>query len=300
MHISTLFIWFLLYSILGWIYETIYCSIKDLKWDNRGMLIGPYCPIYGVGAVLDVLLCSRLPNAWSVFFACMIGSAILEYITSYATERMFHAVWWDYSRLPFNLNGRICLSCSLGFGLAGWIVLYGLHPHISRLTAPLSTDVQELLALLFMAVFSADCTLTADSLARINVKLEATMHAIDAQISEKYDAFIENAKHNLSEGFDTIKGKISFEEYKEHRTIEEVKKTLLTMNWPQTRALRSLAAFRRVSYSDIGSRMKHTLSFGKKENAQKTENESPAETKPRRKEGTCHETDATGTKRNQT
>ena len=266
MHIATLFIWFILYSVIGWVYETAYCSIKGLKWDNRGILIGPYCPIYGVGAVLDILLCSKLPNASSVFFACMIGSAILEYTTSYALERMFHAVWWDYTRLPFNLNGRICLSCSLGFGVAGWVVLYGLHPYISRLTAPLPLDVQELLALLFMAVFAADCALTADSLAQINVKLEATMHAIDLQISEKYDAFIENTKHNISEGIDTIKGKITFDEYRERRTTEEVKKTLLTMNWSQTRALRSLQSFRRVSYSDIGSRMKHTLSFVKKQN----------------------------------
>lgn len=273
MHIATLFIWFILYSVIGWVYETAYCSIKGLKWDNRGILIGPYCPIYGVGAVLDILLCSKLPNASSVFFACMIGSAILEYTTSYALERMFHAVWWDYTRLPFNLNGRICLSCSLGFGVAGWVVLYGLHPYISQLTAPLPLDVQELLALLFMAVFAADCALTADSLAQINVKLEATMHAIDLQISEKYDAFIENTKHNISEGIDTIKGKITFDEYRERRTTEEVKKTLLTMNWSQTRALRSLESFRRVSYSDIGSRMKHTLSFTKKQKKKNNNNE---------------------------
>ena len=277
MHISTLFIWFLLYSIIGWIYETVFCSIKKLKWDNRGMLIGPYCPIYGVGAVLDVLLCSRLPDAGSVFFACMLGSAVLEYATSYATERLFHAVWWDYSKLPFNLHGRICLSCSLGFGIAGWIVLYGIHPYLSRLTAPLPLELQELLSLLFMAVFAADCTLTADSLAQINVKLEATMRAIDAQIAEKYESFIENTKQNITEGLDTLKGKISLEEYREHRTIEEVKKTLLTMNWVQTRVLRSSVSFRRVSYSDIGSRMKHALSFGKRSKRNK---EKASEKKP--------------------
>lgn len=264
MHISTLFIWFILYSIIGWIYETVFCSIKKLKWDNRGMLIGPYCPIYGVGAVLDVLLCSSLPNARAVFFACMLGSAILEYGTSYATERLFHAVWWDYSRIPFNLNGRICLSCSIGFGFAGWIVLYGLHPYVSRLTALLPPVLQELAALLFMAVFAADCALTADSLAQINVKLEVTLHAIDSQISEKYEAFIENTKQNISEGLDTLKNKISLEEYRERRTSEEVDKTLRNMNWIQTRLLSTSVSFRHVSYSDIGSRMKHALSFGKK------------------------------------
>lgn len=259
MYITTIFIWFILYSILGWIYETAFCSIRKLTWDNRGMLIGPYCPIYGVGAVLDVLLCSSLPNAHTVFIACMLGSAFLEYVTSYATERLFHAVWWDYSRLPFNIHGRICLSCSIGFGIAGLIVLYGIHPYMARFTAPIPRNIQDVLALLLMAVFAADCTLTADSLTQINVKIEATIHAIDSQISEKYSTFIENTRQNLSEGLDTIKGKISLEEFREHRMKEEVKNTLSTMNWLQTRALRTSVSFPRSAYSEIGSRMKHAL-----------------------------------------
>ncbi len=276
MHIVTLFIWFILYSIIGWIYETIFCSIKKLSWDNRGMLIGPYCPIYGVGAVLDVLLCSSLPNGRSVFFACMLGSAVLEYVTSYATERMFHAVWWDYSRLPFNIHGRICLSCSLGFGFAGLIVLYGLHPFVSRLTAPIPHELQELAALVFMAVFAADCALTADSLAQINTKLEAAVQAIDSQIAEKYSHFIENTRQNLSEGIDSLKEKISLEEYRERRTKEEVRKTLSDLNWVQTRLMRTSISFPRTAYSEMGSRVKHALSFGHKK---KKQNESsPDET----------------------
>ncbi len=284
MYISTLFIWFICYSMLGWIFETLYCSIKGLKWDNRGMLIGPYCPIYGVGAVLDVLLCSGMDDYKSVFFACMLGSAVIEYGTSYATERLFHAVWWDYSKLPFNLHGRICLSCSVSFGAAGIIVLYGIHPYIEQLTAPIPLPVQELASLLLMAVFAADCTLTADSLAQINVKLEATITAIDSQISEKYNTWIETAKHNLSEGLGTIKGKISLEEYRKHRANEEVKKTVSTLSWLQARALRSSVSFPRSAYSEIGSLMKHALSFhkkktpGKKGTGKKYRNESSRST----------------------
>lgn len=265
MHITTLFLWFILYSILGWIYETAYCSLKILKWDNRGMLIGPYCPIYGVGAVLDVLLCGGLGSKGAVFFACMIGSAILEYSTSYATERLFHAVWWDYSKIPFNIRGRICLPCSLGFGVAGLIVLYGLHPYISGITNAIPLTVQEPLALFFMAVFAADCALTADSLVALNVKLDAALKAIDSQISEKYDAFIENARQNLSGGLETLKEKISLEEFRDRKMGEESKKALSTMNWTQIRALRSSVSFRRANYSELGSKMKHALSFRKKQ-----------------------------------
>ncbi len=284
MHFTTIFIWFMLYSILGWIFETIYCSIKGLKWDNRGMLIGPYCPIYGIGAVADVLLCGNMDSAPAIFFSCMLGSAVMEYTTSYVTEHLFHAVWWDYSRLPFNLNGRICLGCSLGFGVAGLAVHYGIHPVIICITEPIPLDAQEAISPLLMFVFAADCALTADSLAAINVKLAATLTAIDSQIAEKYDNFIANTRQNLSEGLGTLKEKltpestgdassktgskafilITMEEYRERRTHEEVKKTLSTMSWAQIRALRSTVSFRRSRYSEIGSKMKHALSFHKK------------------------------------
>ncbi len=264
MHITTIFIWFILYSILGWVYETTFCSVKTLQWDNRGMLNGPYCPIYGVGAVLDVLLCGRLPNAATVFFVCMAGSAVLEYTTSYATERLFHAVWWDYSDLPLNLNGRICLPCSIGFGAAGLIVLFGIHPYMVLVTDPIPFIAQELIALLLMAVFAADCALTADSLAQVNVKLENARLAINMQISEKYSAFIENTRQNISEGLDTLKEKISLEEYRERRTTEELSKILSTMNWAQTRALRSAVSFRRPGHTDLALKLKRLPHFRKK------------------------------------
>lgn len=264
MHISTLFIWFILYSIAGWAFETAYCSIKGLKWDNRGMLNGPYCPIYGVGAVLSVLLCSGLSHWWQIFFVCMFGSVVLEYGTSYATEHIFHAVWWDYSNIPFNINGRVCLPASAGFGVAGILVQNVIHPCMLQITDRIPQFWQEILALLFMAVFAADCALTADSLIALNAKLEATKKAIDLQISEKYNAFIENTKQNLSESLNSIKEKVSMDEFRERRSLEELKKTISTMNWTQIRALRSSVSFRRASYSDLGNKMRHTISFRRK------------------------------------
>ena len=262
MHAVTLFIWFIVYSILGWFWETTYKSVTSLKWDNRGMLIGPYCPIYGVGALLDVLLCGGLPEG-TVFFICMFGSAVLEYITSYATEKLFKAVWWDYSNIPFNIKGRVCLPCSIGFGVAGLIILYELHPYLKSLTNAIPLYWQEVIALFIMAVFAADCMLTVDSLIALNVKIEATIKAIDLRISERYNDFIENTKHNLSESLDSLKEKISMEEFREHRMQEELKKTLSTMNWMQTRVLR-LVSFRRGKYSELGNKMKHALLFRKK------------------------------------
>ena len=272
MHAVTLFIWFILYSILGWIFETAYKSVISLKWDNRGMLIGPYCPIYGVGALLDLLLCDGLPKS-AVFFVAMFGSAVLEYITSYATERLFNAVWWDYSEIPFNIKGRVCLPCSIGFGAAGLLLLYGLHPYMERLTNAVPLYWQEIIALFMMAVFASDCMLTVDSLIALNVKMEETIKAIDLQISEKYDAFIENTRHSLSEGLDSLKEKISMDEFRERRMGEELKKTLSTMNWTQIKALRSLVSFRREKYSELGNKMKRALLFRKNKEESDTEKE---------------------------
>ena len=121
-----------------------------------------------------------------------------------------------------------------------------------------------------MAVFSADCALTADSLIALNVKLETTLNAIDSQISEKYDIFIENTKQNLSDGLVTLKEKVSLEEFRERRMMEELKNTLSTMNWTQTRALRSSVSFRHARYSELGSKMKqHALKFRKKDSDKK-------------------------------
>ncbi len=209
------------------------------------------------------MICGQLPGSRAVFFTCMIGSAVLEYTTSYVTERLFHAVWWDYSDVPLNIKGRICLPCSIGFGAAGLLVLYGIHPYMVRITSPIPLYWQELLALLFMAVFAADCALTADSLIALNVKLDAAMKAIDTQIAEKYEAFIDTAKQNLSDGLSPIKEMISMEEFRERRMKEESKKTLSTMSWAQMRALRSSVSYRH-KYKELGVRLKHALSLHKR------------------------------------
>ena len=116
---------FLVYSFLGWIFESAFCTTKSGKWENRGFLYGPIVPIYGTGAVA-ISLIVRLPVGRGVvlspaliYIISVIGSAILEYATSWILEKLFHALWWDYSKLPLNILGRVSLFTSLGFGFGG-------------------------------------------------------------------------------------------------------------------------------------------------------------------------------------
>jgi len=221
MIVCEVFVMFVVYSVIGWIWESTYCSIKDGEWENRGFLYGPVVPIYGFGASATDLLFRLIPQTGAlslstgtpvgqVFLICFFGSIILEYSTSWILEKLFHAVWWDYSNVPFNINGRVCLPASTGFGIAGVIIVTKVLPYVdsvqSQNTHPLLT---EFLALLMMFVITVDFTLTVAALTNfarrvatmeteLNDRIEASYatvqgeaRAIGAKIGEKRDELAE-------------------------------------------------------------------------------------------------------------
>ena len=160
----------MIYSFLGWVYETIYCTVKSGKWENRGFLFGPACPIYGTGAIaISVVMGLTAQNniqlsTWQIYLISVVGSAVLEFVTSWALEKKFHALWWDYSRLPFNLQGRISLFTSLGFGIAGLLIVYYIAPATQEMMDAVSPIMTEFLSLLLLFIFAADLTLTVVAL----------------------------------------------------------------------------------------------------------------------------------------
>ena len=118
-----------IYSVAGWIMETVSVSIQKRKFVDRGFLIGPYCPIYGTGVVaITVLLKKYSDDVVATFFMSIIICGILEYMTSYFMEKIFKARWWDYSAKKYNINGRICLETVVPFGILGCLVMYVLNP----------------------------------------------------------------------------------------------------------------------------------------------------------------------------
>lgn len=131
--IETYFLVFIIYSVCGWIIEEIFCSISEKKIVDRGFLLGPICPIYGFGGIGMTLALTRFSESPVVVF-CMaiILAAVLEYLTSYAMEKIFNARWWDYSNEKLNLNGRICIGTLIPFGIFGLIVIYMFNPFIFR------------------------------------------------------------------------------------------------------------------------------------------------------------------------
>ena len=137
--IQIYFLMAMLYSFLGWMMEVVRCYFKYGKFINRGFLVGPYCPIYGFGAVFLELFYGNLShNIFIVFMASIFDAAILEYLTSYIMEKMFGARWWDYSDRNFNINGRICLENLVGFGFLSIIILYLVNPFFFGLISSFS------------------------------------------------------------------------------------------------------------------------------------------------------------------
>mgnify|MGYP002510514967 FL=1 len=154
---STWLFFFYFYCFLGWIWETCYVSVLKAKWVNRGFMRGPFLPIYGSGAI--VVLIFTLPFRTSpglVFVVGMVSATILEYFTGVAMEQMFHVRYWDYSNQRLNLNGHICVTSSLAWGMFSVILtLYG-HTPVERLVSRMSTNALEVIVFVLTVYISID------------------------------------------------------------------------------------------------------------------------------------------------
>ena len=167
------FLYFSVYSVLGWVCETVYCSVIQRKFVNRGFLNGPVCPVYGVGAVLVIaLLRSVSHNLTALFLAGMMVTTVLEYLTSVLLEKLFHMRWWDYSHFKFQINGRVCLLNSILFGILSVFMLRVLHPRVEELVGMLPEALLPWVSLAIAAVFLADTAVTVRSLLILKGKLE--------------------------------------------------------------------------------------------------------------------------------
>lgn len=131
---------FFFYSAAGWVVESLYCSIGEKRIINRGFLTGPMCPIYGTGAlVMTVFLYNPFyDRPLYVFLLGMVFCDIVEYITSFLMELLFHARWWDYTYEFLNLKGRICLKHTLYWGIASVVFVYMIHPGVDSVIDAMS------------------------------------------------------------------------------------------------------------------------------------------------------------------
>lgn len=180
----------LLYSFLGWIYESAYISIKNRSFINRGFLIGPIIPIYGFGATMVYLFLAPYKKHYFIIFIAGIAIAtILEFFTSFLLEKIFHAVWWDYSKKKFNIQGRVCVAVSLFWGLLSLIMMYGLQPMISNVIERIPRNNGIQLSYLLIFIFTLDLISTVIATLRLEQMLSGMQ-----KLREELSQYIEGTR----------------------------------------------------------------------------------------------------------
>lgn len=186
------FLEFVLFSVVGWVYETVMYAFRDQTAVKRGFLFGPLCPIYGSGAVMcSVIMYGRISDyfakfgdVWHIvalFFIGMILCSVLEYITSYVLEKAFHTRWWDYSYKTFQIGGRICLTSSLGFGVGVALLIKYVQPYVFYVFDDVFPPTAKYItAFVIYSILIIDVALTIQSLKDVVKALkEVEQYAVD-------------------------------------------------------------------------------------------------------------------------
>ncbi len=233
---------FYFYCFFGWIFESTYVSLKKKHFINRGFMRGPFLPLYGSGAIMMLIVSAPFQdNLILVYIAGCIGATALEYVTGVVMEALFKVRYWDYSKLPFNFQGHICLSSTLAWGGLTLLMTQFLHKPVEQLvlsvTKELLIPVTFFITLTVVVDFSLSFKAAMD-IRDILVKMEKAKQEVE-HMSKRLDVLIaivnndvenwkqekeeklESLKFGMEERFERIKETVSekhsdyFEEIKE-------------------------------------------------------------------------------------
>lgn len=191
MDIYYISLYFFIYGFLGWCTEVGFAAVKEHKFINRGFLNGPVCPIYGVGVTaVTVLLTPYKENVLLLYVLSVILVTLLEGITGWTMDKIFHNKWWDYTDQRFNIGGYICLGFSLMWGIACVVIMVFIHPLIHTLL----TFIPHTLGIIFISLFGitmlTDLYVTASAIFKFNKRLSSMekiakeLHEISDQLGE--------------------------------------------------------------------------------------------------------------------
>ena len=198
---------FFLYAFLGWCCEVVFAAVKTGKFVNRGFLLGPVCPIYGMGVAL--VLWALLPledNLLVLYFGSVLITSALEFLLGWISEKLLHQRLWDYSDMPFNLCGHICLAFSLVWGFACLLVVRVFHPVLMGLVALIPHTLGWILLALFSAAFLTDLVLTLIAA----LKLPKQVRAV-----EDMEKLLRSISDSIGEGLYSGVTKLELEDKKE-------------------------------------------------------------------------------------
>ena len=198
-------IYFFIYAIIGWAMEVTYNGIRQGKYINCGILNGPWCPIYGFAAISILFMLGKV-NTYSklfLFFASMLVASVIELVTGFILEKVFHKKWWDYTDKNLNIGGYICAEYSLIWGALCFILYEAIHPMIVKFVSAFSVKILIIVNIIIAIIFLIDLIATVNTILGINKKFRE----------------IEKSKERLGEVTTDIGEKIA------QRGIERAEKT---------------------------------------------------------------------------
>ncbi len=197
------FLLFIMYSFIGWVMEVFYCYWDMKKLTNRGFLIGPICPIYGVGSLLIILFLRQYQNQPIILFIlAILICSFLEYLTSYVLEKVFKVRWWDYSNKKYNINGRICLETMVPFGIIGTLLVYYINPFFLNLLKMINLNILNIIFYIIFLIFIADLIISLKIISNIkfitsNIIKDNT-EEVNQKIKERIVSKLKSFKNKLS------------------------------------------------------------------------------------------------------
>ena len=232
-------LFFIIYCLCGWIWETCYVSVKEKKFVNRGFLYGPWIPIYGSGAI--IILLSTIPvkeQLWLVYIFGMLGATVLELVTGMVMEKLFHVRYWDYSKCFCNFKGYICLKSSLFWGVLSVLLIKFIHNPIEKLVYKMPHSFLQILTIVLMVMFVYDFALSfreamdlrfvLEQLAEYNAEKKRLrkkrLDVISAVAIEEVEEFKENVKETLDYKIEELRWK--YEAMQDTREYKRIRNSL--------------------------------------------------------------------------
>lgn len=195
--------WFYIYSFIGWIFESTYVSCCNKKMVNRGFMTGPFCTIYGFGALIVYLVLYPVgENIVFLFLGGFFLATILEYLTGVLMELIFHTSWWDYRDKKIQFQGKICLSSSIAWGVLSVLLFKVMHPFVSFLVGLYSIRTGTIALIIITILAGADFTVSLIYALKLNQKLKNM-----SLITDEFYSFLQNIK--LSDAKDEIIEKLN-------------------------------------------------------------------------------------------
>ncbi|WP_303863990.1 putative ABC transporter permease [Alkalibaculum bacchi] len=278
---TVIFLFWFIYSFLGWIVETLYCSIRQGSFADRGFLSGPICPIYGVGSIYVIFLVDPyVKTLGGLFLLSMVTTSILEYITSYIMEKLFAMRWWDYSERKFNINGRVCLENSIYFGILSILLINWIHPYISLFVQQISDTNKNYMSIFLFAIILLDIAYSSNAAIKLNSRFkeiyvlkEEIRDAIGRDnIEEKIEIFLAHGQRFIEEKHEDwmeFKENINanINEFKDHVEVDlstlplykKIKELQMGSKFSERRILRAFPKLKSLKYNDVLEELKRNI-----------------------------------------